>query len=59
MIDVTDIPGVKPGDIATVIGTSGQREISAYDLAEAAGTITNEVLSRLGTRLERVMPPPT
>ncbi|MGM9606039.1 MAG: serine racemase VanT catalytic subunit [Oscillospiraceae bacterium] len=56
LIDVTEIPNVNAGDIAVIIGRSGQREITVYDLAEETGTITNEVLSRLGTRLERTMP---
>lgn len=56
LVDVTAIPDVQAGDIATVIGREGQQEITAYDLAEAAGTITNEILSRLGGRLERIMP---
>ena len=55
LVDITDIPDVKQGDIAVIIGTSGNLEISAYDIAESTGTITNEVLSRLGTRLERMM----
>lgn len=54
MIDVTDIPDVQSGDIAVIIGTSGEEEITACDIAEQTGTITNEVLSRLGSRLERM-----
>ena len=54
MIDVTDIPGVKRGDIATLIGRDGMDEISAVQAAANAGTIPNEVLSRLSGRLERV-----
>ena len=55
IVDITNIPAVKQGDIAVVIGTSGNVEISVYDLAESSGTITNEVLSRLGARLERML----
>ncbi len=54
-VDITGIPDVKAGDIAVLIGKSGNREITAYDLAEGTGTITNELLSRLGGRLERVL----
>ena len=54
LIDITDIPNVKSGDIAVLIGKSGQYEITAYDLAEESGTITNELLSRLGSRLNRI-----
>lgn len=53
MADVTDIPDVNPGDVATLIGRDGQETISAEQVADEAGTITNELLSRLGTRLER------
>lgn len=55
IIDVTDIPQVRTGDIAVLIGSSGAEEISAADLAEQTNSITNEVLSRLGSRLERKM----
>ena len=55
LVDVTGIPDVESGDTAVVIGVSGQREISVYDLSEASGTITNEVLSRLGPRLARMV----
>lgn len=53
IVDVTDVPDVTPGDIAVLIGRSGEEEISVYDVAEQAGTITYEILSQLGTRLER------
>ena len=55
IVDITDLPDVKSGDIAVFIGKSGQYEITAYDLAEASGTITNELLSRLGSRLNRMI----
>lgn len=55
MVDITHIPAAKEGDIAIVIGKSGGAEITVYDIAEQAGTITNEILSRLGSRLDRVI----
>lgn len=55
MLDVTDIEKVERGDIAVVIGKSGGVEISVCDVAEQAGTISTEVLNRLGTRLKRVV----
>lgn len=55
LVDITNIPDVKSGDIAVIIGKSGQYEITAYDLAGASGTITNELLSRLGSRLNRIL----
>lgn len=54
LVDVTEIPEVRPGDIATLIGKDGHLEISAADVAYHSGTITNELLCRLGPRLERV-----
>ena len=55
LVDLTGIPQVKAGDEAVLIGKSGEMEIRAEDLAEWSGTISNEILSRLGGRLERVM----
>lgn len=55
LVDVTDIPQASPGDTAVVIGKSGGEEIRAADLAAQAGTIPNEILSRLGQRLERFL----
>ena len=52
LVDVTDCPPVAPGDTAVLIGTAGGLEITACDLAKQAGTIANEILSRLGARLE-------
>jgi serine/alanine racemase len=51
--DVTDAGDVKRGDIATIIGRQGGREIFASELAKHAGTIPNEIMGRLGQRLER------
>lgn len=54
LVDATEIPETAPGDEAVLIGKSGAEEITACDVAEAAGTISNEILSRLGGRLERI-----
>jgi len=54
MVDVTEIPRISPGDEAVLIGKSGNLEIRAEDLAQWAGTISNEIVSRLGERLELV-----
>jgi serine/alanine racemase len=53
LVDVTDIPDVQAGDVAVVIGQAGKEAITACELAEQTGTISNEILSRLGARLER------
>lgn len=54
LVDVTDIPQVKAGDEAVLIGKSGNLQIQAEEMAQWAGTISNEIVSRLGERLERV-----
>jgi len=53
MVDVTGIKGISQGDIAVIIGKSGNTKITACEIAEQTGTISNEILSRLGKRLER------
>ena len=45
------IPNVKAGSIATLIGKDGKEEITAPMVAESAESITNELLSRMGHRL--------
>lgn len=52
MLDVTGISGVQVGDEAVFIGRSGDRVIYAEELAQNSGSITNELFSRLGARLE-------
>ena len=51
LVDATDVPDVRPGDVATLIGRDGAVQISAVDLAGQCGVLTNELLSRLGGRL--------
>jgi len=53
-IDVTAVEDVSTGDVVTIIGKDGNMEIRCEDVAAAAGTITNDILSRLGTRLTRI-----
>ena len=52
LVDVTELDTVAPGDVVTLIGRDGGQEIRAEAVAERCGTITNELLSRLGRRLE-------
>ena len=54
MIDVSDIGDVKPGDEVVLMGRQGDEEISASELAERAGTITWEIITRVGSRVRRV-----
>lgn len=54
MIDVTALGDVAVGDTVTLIGRDGGEEITAEEVAERCGTITNEILSRMGERPARV-----
>ena len=51
LVDVSDLSEVAPDDTVTIIGRDGGRVIRAEELAACCGTITNELLSRLGMRL--------
>ena len=54
MIDVSNIDNVEVGDEVVLIGRDGSEEISAVELAEKAGTITWEIITRIGARVRRV-----
>lgn len=53
MVDVTDIPEVKPGHEAVLIGRQGNMQITAADLAAWLSTIPYEVLCSIGPRVIR------
>lgn len=53
IIDVSEIENVQREDCVTIIGGGGEICISAEEVAFECGTITNELLSRMGTRLRR------
>lgn len=53
MADVTDIPGVKPGDQVIMLDTADNK-ISAECLAETVVTINYEILCCIGKRAPRV-----
>ncbi len=54
VIDVTEIPGVEPGDEVILIGAQGSETISAFDHAHACGTIPWEVFTRITARVPRI-----
>jgi alanine racemase len=54
VLDVTEIPGVEAGDEVVILGTQGPETITAFDYADAAGTIPWEVFTRIGARVVRV-----
>ena len=54
MIDVTDVPEAKAGDIVTLIGKEGDDRITADDLAQIYGTIGYEVVCGISKRVPRI-----
>ena len=53
LVDVTGVANVAEGDVVTLIGSDGNDAISAAEVAEAAGTISWDVLASLQARLPR------
>ncbi|MBI4572038.1 MAG: hypothetical protein HY713_01975 [candidate division NC10 bacterium] len=57
MVDVSGLSNIRVGDEAVLIGRQGEEEITADEVAEAQGTISYEILSRIGPRVPRVYLP--
>ena len=53
-VDITELSNVSINMTATLIGRDSEKEIDASTLAENAESITNELLSRIGTRVRVV-----
>ncbi len=54
VLDITEIDGVEAGDEVAILGSQGAETISAFDHADATGTIPWEVFTRIGARVRRV-----
>ncbi len=54
MADVSHVPGVKAGDIATFFGRDGRTFLPVEEQAARAGTISYELLCAVGERVRRV-----
>ncbi len=52
-IDVTDVSGVRVGDVVTLIGDDGGERITAEEVAKGSETISYEVLTSIGPRVDR------
>ena len=50
-VDITDTVGISVGDTATLIEGREDSTLSAPFVAQRSGSISNELLSRLGVRL--------
>ena len=54
MADVTNVSGVKAGDVVTLWGRDGKAVLRVEEQAKAAGTISYELLCAVGNRVRRV-----
>jgi len=53
MLDVTDVPDVTIGDVATVYGTDGEQVYPANVVARSIGTVTSDLISGISRRVQR------
>lgn len=51
MVDLTDLEKVELGDEVVILGRQGEERISAEEIGEIAGTISIEVVTRIGKRV--------
>jgi alanine racemase len=54
VIDVSELPEAAVGDEVVLMGRQGDEEVSAAELAEMAGTIHWDIVTRVGSRVRRV-----
>ena len=54
-VDITDTEGIAVGDTATLIDNRADSSLSVPYIAEHSGSISNEILSRMGSRLPVVI----
>lgn len=54
MVDVTNIPDVKEGDMVTLIGRDGDESISIEEVANLVGSFNYELVCDIGKRVPRV-----
>jgi alanine racemase len=52
-LEVTDVESVAVGDVVTLVGRDGDERITAEQVGRWSGTISYEVLTALGPRVER------
>ena len=53
VVNITDVPDIKLGDVVTLIGNDGNLSIDAQELANKSGTIAWDILTGIGRRVER------
>ena len=57
VVDVSAIPDVRAGDIATLVGTDGAETLPAGALAASVGTTPHEITTALTARVPRLLIP--
>lgn len=55
LIDVTDVPGAREGQMVTIIDNDASSACSVYELARLAETISYEILTAVGANFERIV----
>jgi alanine racemase len=54
IVDVTDLNGIKLGDMVTILGKDGDDEITAWEMSDIIGSIPWEIFCWIGPRVPRV-----
>jgi alanine racemase len=54
MIDVTEVPNVALGDVATIYGVDGNHILPANLVARSIGTVTSDLLCAVSSRVPRI-----
>jgi alanine racemase len=54
MVDVSDIPSVRPWDEVVVMGAQSGETISVHELAAWGGTVSYDIMTKLSLRLPKV-----
>jgi alanine racemase len=57
MADITGFDDIQSGDVVTIVGSDGKETVPVDAISQSAGTINNETLTRLGTRVKRILKP--
>lgn len=54
VVNISGVPGVEAGNVATLVGRDGREELTLDEVATRAGTISYEILAGLSPRLPRI-----
>lgn len=54
MIDLSEVPEAKVGEVVTLIGQDGREQVSVEELAEGCGGFHYELLCNIGKRVPRI-----